>query len=404
MESPSDVVITAAFADDIDTAELWRAHAADAEGRRDVNKWTAELPERIAATAGRALALAGELPPATGCFVGSLYGSGHVAEAIRARLDADARSALAPESFVYFNAHGVTSLICLRHGLRGPSATLVGPGAGLQALAAARRRLVLADDAPVLCGAYDLLSPAAARARGGAPVAGAAVFVVLETAAGAGARGARVLGRLEPVEVFRWEGSGVGVRSGWAEEGSAADGVAAGGGPAGGQVPGGPTADDRSGTDRAADCEADRTLTAHGSATGRPAPGDPAAGDRPANAPAPDGQASRALTADDPAGSRSSRGARTARGPMSDGPARGGPAAYGPVGHGRPEGAPATGVPAGAGDQAGGALSADVRATAPLVALVAALAGEGPAGAGPALTVTAAGRRHGYRCTVYREG
>ncbi|MFI0737497.1 3-oxoacyl-ACP synthase [Streptomyces sp. NPDC021100] len=361
MESPSDVVITAAVSDDIDTAELWRAHAAGAGGRRDVNKWTGELPERIAATAGRALARAGGLPPATGCFVGSLYGSGHVAESIRARLDADARSALAPESFVYFNAHGVTSLICLRHGLRGPSVTLAGPGAGLQALAAARRRLALAGDAPALCGAYDLLSPAAARARGGAPVTGAAVFLVLETAAGARARGARVLGRLGPVEAFRWEGAGVG--SGWAEEGSVADG---------------------------------------GATSGR-APGGPTAGDRPGIDPAPDGETGRALSADDPVGGRPSTGVRAGHGPTGDGSAGGGPAAYGRVGHGRPEGAPATGVPAGAGDRTGGAQSADVRATAPLAALVAALADDGPAAAGPALTVTAAGRRHAYRCTVYRE-
>ncbi|MBZ4318416.1 3-oxoacyl-ACP synthase, partial [Streptomyces huiliensis] len=227
MRSTSEVVITAAVADGIDTAELWRAHAAGAEGRRDVNQWTGELPERIAASAGRALARAGGLPSATGCFVGSLYGSGHVAEAIRARLDAGARSALAPESFVYFNAHGVTSLICLRHGLRGPAATLAGPAAGLQALAAAHRRFRLGADAPVLCGAYDLLSPAAAHACGGAPVAGAAAFLVLETAAAVRARGARVLGRLGPVEAYRWEDAGAG--SGTAEQGTVADGSAADG-------------------------------------------------------------------------------------------------------------------------------------------------------------------------------
>ncbi|MEU5128534.1 3-oxoacyl-ACP synthase [Streptomyces mobaraensis] len=277
-----DVVVTAAVADGIDTAELWRAHAAGAEGRRDVNKWTGELAERIAASAGRAPARAGGLPPATGCLVGSLYGSGHVAEAIRSRLDAGARSALAPESFVHFNAHGVTSLICLRHGLRGPSATLVGPGAGLQALAAAHRHLRLGADAPMLCGAYDLLSPAAAAALGGAPVAGAAAFLVLETATGARARGARVLGRLGPVGVFRREDVGAGPWT--AEEGAVADGGAAGG----------PTA--------------------------------------------------------------------------------------------------------------GGAPPEDVRATAPLAALVAALTSDGPAVVGPPLTVTAMGRRHAYRCTVYREG
>ncbi|MER5785508.1 3-oxoacyl-ACP synthase, partial [Streptomyces mobaraensis] len=244
MESLSDVVIAAAVSDDIDTTGLWRAHAAGAEGRRDVNKWTGELPERVAATAGRALALAGEPPPATGCFVGSLYGSGHVAEAIRSRLDAGARSALAPESFVYFNAHGVTSLVCLRHGRRGPSATLVGPGAGLQALAAAHRHLRLGAGAPVLCGAYDLLSPAAAAARGGAPVAGAAVFLVLETATGARARGARVLGRLGPVRVFRREDVGAGeplMTDGGPADGRAGDDPT-GGSAAGGRAGSGPAA------------------------------------------------------------------------------------------------------------------------------------------------------------------
>ncbi|WP_171165583.1 3-oxoacyl-ACP synthase [Streptomyces sp. I05A-00742] len=200
MDDP--VVITAVASGEVDTAELWRAHAAGAEGRRDVNKWTHELPERIAELAGRALAGAGADPAATGCVVGSVYGSGHVAETIRARLDAGARSSLAPESFVYFNAHGVTSLICLRHGLGGHCATILGPGAGLQALAAGRRGLRRAADAPVLCGAYEMLSPAAARALGTEPVTGWAAFLVLETAARARGRGARVLARLGPVETY----------------------------------------------------------------------------------------------------------------------------------------------------------------------------------------------------------
>lgn len=195
------VVITAVASGEVDTAELWQAHAAGAEGRRDVNKWTRELPERIAELAGRALVGAGGADPGrTACVIGSVYGAGHVAEAMRARLDAGARSSLAPESFLYFNAHGVTSLICLRHRLRGHCATVLGPGAGLQALALAQRRLRLADDGPVLCGAYEMLSPAAARALGGDPVPGWAAFLVLESAARAQERGARVLARLDPVQ------------------------------------------------------------------------------------------------------------------------------------------------------------------------------------------------------------
>ena len=195
------VVITAVASGEVDTAELWEAHAAGADGWQDVNKWTRELPERIAELAGQALAGAGDTDPAdTACVIGSVYGAGHVAETMRARLDAGARSSLAPESFLYFNAHGVTSLICLRHRLRGYCATVLGPGAGLQALALAQRRLRLAGDGPVLCGAYEMLSPAAARARDRDPVTGWAAFLVLETAVRARERGARVLARLGRVE------------------------------------------------------------------------------------------------------------------------------------------------------------------------------------------------------------
>ncbi|WP_445397696.1 3-oxoacyl-ACP synthase [Streptomyces sp. LE64] len=195
------VVITAVASGEVDTAALWEAHAAGAEGWQDVNKWTRELPERIAELAGRALAGAGSVNlDGTACVIGSVYGAGHVAETMRARLDADARSSLAPESFLYFNAHGVTSLICLRHRLGGYCATVLGPGAGLQSLLLAQRRLSLAGDSPVLCGAYEMLSPAAARARGGEPVTGWAAFLVVEAAAGARERGARALARLGPVQ------------------------------------------------------------------------------------------------------------------------------------------------------------------------------------------------------------
>ncbi|WP_188271966.1 3-oxoacyl-ACP synthase [Streptomyces sp. CBMA152] len=195
------VVITAVASGEVDTAELWQAHGAGPDGWRDVNKWTRELPERIAELAGQALAGAGAPDPSdTACVIGSVYGSGQVAETMRARLDAGARSSLAPESFLYFNAHGVTSLICLRHRLRGYCATVLGPGAGLQALALGQRRLRLADDGPVLCGAYELLSPAAAKACGSEPVTGRAAFLVLETAARAHERGVKVLARLGPVE------------------------------------------------------------------------------------------------------------------------------------------------------------------------------------------------------------
>ncbi|CQR59639.1 3-oxoacyl-ACP synthase [Streptomyces leeuwenhoekii] len=194
-------VITALASGGVDTDDLWRAHREGPGGWREVDKWTQELPERIAELAGRALAGTGEAEPGErACVVGSVYGSGHVAEGIRARLDAGARSSLAPESFVYFNPHGVTSLICLRHRLNGFCTTVLGAGAGLQALAVAQRRLRLAPDTPVLCGAYEMLSPAAAQARGSGPVPGWAAFLVLETAARARRRHARVLARLGAVE------------------------------------------------------------------------------------------------------------------------------------------------------------------------------------------------------------
>ncbi|MEV7196960.1 3-oxoacyl-ACP synthase [Streptomyces sp. NPDC093510] len=194
-------VITAASSGEVDASELWRAHGEGADGWRDVNKWTQELPERITEVAGQALTdvAAGDAGDVS-CVIGSVYGSGHVAETIRARLDSGARSSLAPESFLYFNAHGVTSLICLRHRLRGHCATLLGAGAGLQALAVGQRRLRIAPDVPVLCGAYELLSPAAARACGSEHLPGWAAFVALESAARARRRGARVLARLDAVE------------------------------------------------------------------------------------------------------------------------------------------------------------------------------------------------------------
>ncbi|MEU6124999.1 3-oxoacyl-ACP synthase [Streptomyces sp. NPDC047123] len=192
--------ITAAASGEVDAADLWRALADGADAWRDVNKWTQELPERVAELAGHALDGTGDTEPGDiSCVIGSVYGSGHVAETIRARLDSGARTSLAPESFLYFNAHGVTSLICLRHRLSGFCATLLGSGAGLQALAVAQRRLRTAPGTPVLCGAYDLLSPAATRALGGVRPAGWAAFVVLESAERARRRGARVLARIGPV-------------------------------------------------------------------------------------------------------------------------------------------------------------------------------------------------------------
>ncbi|WP_018505373.1 hypothetical protein [Parafrankia discariae] len=199
MSDADSVVVTAASSRPVDAAELWAAHAAGQDGWHRVNAESRELPERVAAVAGDALATGPE-PALTGCVIGSVYGSGHVAETIRARLDAGARSSLAPESFLYFNPHGMTSLLCLRHRLRGHSATLIGPGAGMQALALAGRRLRLGKDTALLCGAYEVLSPRAAEALGAPESGGWAAFLVLETEESARSRGARVLAEVGPVQ------------------------------------------------------------------------------------------------------------------------------------------------------------------------------------------------------------
>ncbi|WP_207390380.1 hypothetical protein [Rhodococcus sp. ABRD24] len=165
-----------------------------------MNTLTGELPERIAEIAGTALEN-GPDPDRTGCVLGSVYGSGHVAETIRARLDAGARSSLAPESFVYFNAHGVTSMLCLRHQLRGFSTTVLGVGAGMQALGVSLRRMQMGGCQALLCGGYELLSPAAAAALGSDLTNGWAAFLLLETADSARVRGAEVLAEIGSVEV-----------------------------------------------------------------------------------------------------------------------------------------------------------------------------------------------------------
>lgn len=202
-------VITAAVAGRFDTTALWSAHAAGAAGWCDVNRQTRDLPERIAELAGSALSSAADPEPAgTGCVLGSMFGTGHVAESIRQRLDSGAHRSLDPASFLYFNAHGVTATVCLRHGLRGYCATLLGPASGLQAMATALRRIRLDADLPMLCGGYEVLSPAAAEALGcPSTPAGTAAFLVLESARAARARGARVLGTVRELKVLAREAS-----------------------------------------------------------------------------------------------------------------------------------------------------------------------------------------------------
>ncbi|MER5785441.1 hypothetical protein ABT104_27580, partial [Streptomyces mobaraensis] len=104
--------------------------------------------------------------------------------------------------------------------------------------------------------------------------------------------------------------------------------------------------------------------------------------------------------ADGWAGCGSPSGTLTAGGRSADG-APGGPAQAGPAPGGRTDGGQARSGPP-AGDRVGDGPPEDVRATAPLAALVAALRGGGATSS--AVTVTAMAQRHAYRCTVYREG
>jgi hypothetical protein len=195
-----DIVVTAVASRELAADALWSACKVGRDGWAAINEQTRRLPEQVAEVAGEALAAANETSGVSGAVLGSIYGTGHVAETIRARLDANARLSLDPTSFLYFNAHGVTANLCMRQGLRGPCITLLGHAAGLQAFAAALRRLRIEPDVPILCGEYELISPAAAMALEYPGPIATASFLLIETAHRARERSAPVLGTVLAVE------------------------------------------------------------------------------------------------------------------------------------------------------------------------------------------------------------
>nr|CAD62193.1 AtaPKS4 protein [Saccharothrix mutabilis subsp. capreolus] len=193
------VVVTGSAAASIDLSELWRAHRDGPDGWASVTRHTGSFPDRVTKVAAEALTGAGADPAATGLVLGSLYGMGYVAESINHRLAVKGARWLDPDAFLHFTPHGLTATVCMGLGLEGFAATLLGPAAGLQAMAQAVRRIRLGRSRAVVCGAYEALSPAAAaRVRDGS-AAGVAAFLVLEPEFEARRRGARPLGTVRSV-------------------------------------------------------------------------------------------------------------------------------------------------------------------------------------------------------------
>lgn len=193
-------VVTGLATAEIDVAALWEAHRAGGPDRwPEVTKETTSYPVRVAEVAHRALRESAADPAGTAAVLGSLHGMGFVAESIRQRLTERGARWLDPEAFLCFTPHGLTAAVCLRLGLQRFAATLLGPAAGLQALAQASRKIRLGAERTVLCGAYEVLSPAASARVDGGGTNGSAVFLVVESEAEAFRRGARVLASLGPV-------------------------------------------------------------------------------------------------------------------------------------------------------------------------------------------------------------
>jgi hypothetical protein len=148
---------------EFDARPLWRAQERGPAGWDEETKLCKRLASDLAGVAGEALRRAGLAGPLrAGCTVGTLYGFGHVAEGIDARLAAKGPAWLEPEAFVYYPAHVVAALACVELGLRGSAATLTGPRSGGQALEQALRSLRLGRHQIHLAGAYEAISPAAA--------------------------------------------------------------------------------------------------------------------------------------------------------------------------------------------------------------------------------------------------
>ncbi|GAB3213766.1 hypothetical protein ACQEU5_22340 [Marinactinospora thermotolerans] len=224
--TPPRCVVTAVTAARVDLTELWRAHGEGEPGWPAVTRLTTALSDRLVDLARGTLERSRAEPARVSLLLGSLYGTGHVAESIRQRLDAKGARWLDPEAFLHFTPHGMTASLCMRLGLAGYAATLLGPAAGIQTVAQAVRRIRVGGDPSVLCGAFDFLSPAAAaRVGDGEHATGTAAFLLVEAREEARRRDVGGLAGLRSVEIVEEAGWCSGAAA--LPPGSAASGVLA---------------------------------------------------------------------------------------------------------------------------------------------------------------------------------
>jgi 3-oxoacyl-(acyl-carrier-protein) synthase len=117
------------------------------------------------------------------CWLGTLYGTGHVGEYYTAALHRP-RPLLNPRAFTFSCLNSVGGAVSSALKLTGGAVTIVGHNAGADALAHGCRSLELGHTEHVVCGAFDFPSPfasAALQARGitVSPSEGAAAVLVL---------------------------------------------------------------------------------------------------------------------------------------------------------------------------------------------------------------------------------
>lgn len=177
---------------------MWQAEERGPSGWEYQLGRSKQLVGEFVAVAQDALRCAGVSAAASaGCTVASVCGFAHLAEWIHRRLSARGPAWIDPEAFVYCQPHVVASLACMRLGLSGSAMTMIGPDAGLQALAHAVRSLVLERQSVQIVGAYEVVSPASARALAALgvhtePDSARAAFAVLASARCGSDRGVRL--------------------------------------------------------------------------------------------------------------------------------------------------------------------------------------------------------------------